>query len=396
MSENERDEGHPAFQISLVRDDLPFRAQRAIGLIPATGLGVGRRALVLALFTYLPIAVWAALTDRVLAGPHTSEPLFQHFGVTVRCLVAIPLLVVAESVAQAITQRLVPHFVRSGLVADADRERFAAIVRGISRLRDRTLPWIFIGGAIVAWMTFAPPGAERHELVWAQEPGTAPHFGFGGIWFLYVVRPIFTALLLAWLWRLGLLFLLMSRIAKLDLALVPTHPDRAGGLGLLGTLPVAFSLVVLAVSAVLSSRLAHEVAYHGTDVRSLGALAGVFIAVLLLLFIAPLLPFGAKLRAAKRRALLDYSTLVGRHGREVRRRWILGEPVEDELLAAPEIGPVADTVALYEAVSRMRAFPIGRETLLAIVLPALLPMLPVVAIQVPIKQLLLKLVTTLL
>lgn len=396
MTDGEPGAAPPEFQVSLVRDDLPFRAQRAIGLIPATGLGVGRRALVLALVTCLPIAVWASLTGRVLAGPHTNEPLFQHFGVTVRCLVAIPLLVIAEGMAHTFTLRLIPHFVHSGLVADADRERFTAIVRGIARLRDRTLPWILIGGALVAWMTFAPPGAEQYELVWAQEPGTAPHFGFGGIWFLFVVRPIFTVLLLAWVWRLVLLFLLTSRIAKLDLALVPTHPDRAGGLGFLETLPMAFSLVVLAVSAVLSSRLAHEVAYHGTDVRSLGALAGVFVAVLLLLFIAPLLPFGAKLRAAKRSALLDYGALVGRHGREVRRRWILDEPVEDELLAAPEIGPVADTVALYDAVSRMRAFPIGRATLVAIALPALLPMLPVVAIQIPIKNLLLKLATTLL
>lgn len=46
--------------------------------------------------------------------------------------------------------------------------------------------------------------------------------------------------------------------------------------------------------------------------------------------------------------------------------------------------------------SRLRVFPIGRPTLFAIVLPALLPMLPVVAIQVPIKEILLKLVKTLL
>jgi hypothetical protein len=298
-------------------------------------------------------------------------------------------------VAHGISLRLVPYFVNSGIVTAADRERFAAILRDVARLRDRTLPWVLIAAAVGTSMLLLPPSTEQHELIWAQEGGAAPHFGFGGYWFLYVVRPIFTALLFAWLWRLGLLFLLMRRIAKLDLALIPTHPDRAGGLGFLEPLPVAFSLVVLAGSAVLSSRWAHDVLYHGTDVRSLRALAAVFVVTMLLLLVAPLLPFGAKLRAWKRRALLDYGALVGRHGREVRRRWILGDAVEDELLAAPEIGPVADTVALYEAVSRMRMFPIGRPTLFAILLPAVIPMLPVAAIQIPIKDLLLKLATTL-
>ena len=72
----------------------------------------------------------------------------------------------------------------------------------------------------------------------------------------------------------------------------------------------------------------------------------------------------------------------------MRRRWILDEPVEDPLLDAPEIGPVADTVALYDAVSKLRIVPIGKPTLVAIILPALLPMLPVVAIQIPLKEIL--------
>jgi hypothetical protein len=102
------------------------------------------------------------------------------------------------------------------------------------------------------------------------------------------------------------------------------------------------------------------------------------------------------LRAAKRRAELDYGALVARHGRAVRRRWILGEPVPDEpLLDAPEIGPVADTLSLYEAVRKMRAAPIGRRALAAILIPAALPLLGVLAIEVPVKDLLMKVVKTL-
>lgn len=390
------DDATAAFQLSLVRNDPFFRAQRAIGLIPATGLGIGRRALLLALVTFGPIAVWAAFADRALPGAETSEPLFQHFGVTVRCLIAIPLLVIAEGVAHAMTTRLLPHFASSGLVTDDQRDRFRSILSGIARLRDLSLPWVVIGTLLLAWLVIGPPAGEQHELIWADAAeGGTHHFGFGGLWFLYVVRPIFLVLLLAWLWRLALCFVLMSRIAKLDLSLVPTHPDRAGGLGFLETLPAAFSMVVLAMSAVLASRWAHDVLYHGVDVNSLRVPAAVFVVAMIVLFMAPLLPFSSRLRAAKRKAVLQYGALVARHGRGVQRRWIEGEPVDDELLSAPEIGPVADTGALYESVAKMRTMPIGRSTLLMIAVPAILPLLVVAAIQIPIKNILKTLLTTL-
>jgi len=103
------------------------------------------------------------------------------------------------------------------------------------------------------------------------------------------------------------------------------------------------------------------------------------------------------LAAAKRRALLDYGALVGEHGRLVRRRWILGEkPADDALLQAPEIGPVADTLAVYEAVRRMKPVPFGKSTLLNIAVPTLIPIVVLLSTQVPIKEVLKKIVGALL
>jgi hypothetical protein len=376
--------------VSLVRDDLLFRAERAIGLIPATGSGIGRRALLFAGVTWFPIAVWAAFAHRVLPGT-VDEPLLEHFGVHVRCLVAIPLLVLAEAMAQAETLRIVPYFVRSGLVTEADRPRLREVVRSVVRLRNATLPWVVMAGALIAWLAVAPTAGNEHELLWAAEgeAGT-PRFGFGGWWLVFVARPVFIALLLAWLWRLALVCLLLGRIARLDLAIVQTHPDRAGGLGFLEGFPTAFSLVVLAVSAVVASHWAHQVVYHGVAVQSLFPSMAALVAIALVLFLAPLVLFAARFGPAKRRALLDYGALVGEHGRRVRRRWILGEKVADDgRLDAPELGPVADTLTLYEAVQKMRPIPIGRRAVVAIALPAVIPILVVLALQIPLKSLVL-------
>ena len=67
---------------------------------------------------------------------------------------------------------------------------------------------------------------------------------------------------------------------------------------------------------------------------------------------------------------------------------------ENPLLEAPELGPVADTVALYEAVEKTSPLPVGKSTVMMVLLPIVLPMLLVVAQRVPIRDVLAKLLKT--
>jgi hypothetical protein len=91
----------------------------------------------------------------------------------------------------------------------------------------------------------------------------------------------------------------------------------------------------------------------------------------------------------KRRALLDYSALVGRHGRLVRDRWVAGKEVgDDALLSAPELGPIADTGPIYETVAAMRVLPIGMSTVAPLLIAAMLPLIAVLAIEIPIAKIL--------
>jgi len=239
------------FEISLVRDDLLFRLQRRFGLIPPDhGLGLIRRAIFFSLLAWLPVVAWAVFNGRALPGT-VSEPLLQHFGIHVRFLLALPLLIVGEGSVHGMTIRLIPYFHTSGLIRKEQREAFREVLRGIFQLRNSSFPWIVIAALIVAWIGFQPPSQDKHELVWANigEP-TRFNLGFGGWWLDHVAQPIFFALLCAWLWRLILLFLLLKRIAALDLQIVPAHSDRAGGLGFLERLTKAFSLFAFALSAV--------------------------------------------------------------------------------------------------------------------------------------------------
>jgi hypothetical protein len=155
-------------------------------------------------------------------------------------------------------------------------------------------------------------------------------------------------------------------------------------------------MVALALSAVIVSRWAHEIVHHDATLQSYKLTAAALVILWSLYVLLPLFALAPALMAARARAIPAYSALVGEQGRLVHRRWILREPIDDKpILDAPEIGPVADAAAMYDAVKRMRVVPIGKGTIAKILVPILVPMIVVAALQVPIKQILLTVVKAL-
>ncbi|MFM1990599.1 MAG: hypothetical protein RJA99_3556 [Pseudomonadota bacterium] len=370
----------------LRRDDVLMRVQRRIGLASADGLGVVRRAIFWGLFGWLPVAVWA------IAGGHArgldEGSLLSHFGVTVRLLVAVPLLIVAEAAFAGALLRVAPQCAEAGLF-HGDPVALGATAGGLIRLRDRTHPWVIAAGLAAGWaiarIETVGDAAALHDLAWA---GADAASGFGARWYLWVARPMFVAFALAWLWRVVLLGVAIRRLAATGLNVVPTHPDRCGGLGFVDGLAGGFGLVAFALSAVIASGWAHEVAVHGGSVTALAVPMAAAVVWLVGIFVAPFLVLVPTMVRAKSAARLRYGALVARHGDALHRRWIGGEVVDDPLLDAPEVGAAADAAMLYESVVRMRLVPIGAPALGALAVPAALPMLAVAAMQVPVVELL--------
>jgi hypothetical protein len=374
---------------------LLLRWQRKLRIAPQEGLGVVRRAIFFALLTWLPIVLWALLNDRLLDAS-TGEPLLKHFGIHVRCLVAIPLFILSEAMAGGVLHSIIGQFRKSNIIGDNQQVAFAAVLGDLARLRDASLPWICVIGFTVAWIAGMPVHTDADEMSWATA-GT--DFGFGGLWFLYVAKPIFVVLLLGWVWRIELVILLFHRIAKLELSLTPSHPDHCGGLGFLKKLPMALFLFTLAISSIIASRWMHDVLYHDQTLASLKLPFAVFVIVWVAIMLSPALLFAPRIAAMKREALLTYGALIGQHGRLVHQRWILGYTVNSEsdkgdILDAPELGPVVDISAIYDAVQNIKPVPIDKGSIMIVLVPIILPMMFVITHEIPLKDLLLKLVKT--
>ncbi len=76
-----------------------------------------------------------------------------------------------------------PQFVRSGLVNEGTIAHFVDILKGTARLRNASLPWVFVVGVVIGWAVVSPSAWNVHEVVWADETnigGRVSALGVGG------------------------------------------------------------------------------------------------------------------------------------------------------------------------------------------------------------------------
>ena len=98
-----------------------------------------RRALLATLATWLPLLI-LSLAQGIAYGTQVTIPFLRDFAVNVRFLIALPILILAESRIDQRWRTLALQFLRSGLVKEAHLPSFEGVIETITRLRDRVLP----------------------------------------------------------------------------------------------------------------------------------------------------------------------------------------------------------------------------------------------------------------
>ena len=201
--------------------------------------------------------------------------------------------------------------------------------------------------------------------------------------------PILVFLLSRWFWRACVWAWFLFRVSRLDLELTPTHPDHSGGLGFLAWGQASFSVVLAAVSTVLSGSFASQVLHSGQSVNGLKYHAAVFVALALAFLLAPLLVFSGRLAQCRFESLLDFGMLAWRHDHAFDDKWIRVPGAQQEkIMGCPDLSSLADLAVAFEHVQEMNVIPIDRQSLLLLAAAAVGPMLPFFASAIPVSDIL--------
>ena len=390
--------GHPT-DFSLVLGGPLFQLLRRAHLSDDALQMARQRIIVISLLAWLPLLVLSVLEGRA-QGSSVAVPFLLDVEVHIRYLVVLPLLVGAELVVHRRMRSVVEVFLERRLIPDSAMPRFDAAIASAFRWRNSVLAELLLivlvygVGILIVWRHYMALDAST----WYATPsGDGTTLSFAGIWYGCVSLPLLQFLQVRWYFRLLIWFRLLWQVSRIDLSLIPTHPDRLGGLGFLASTVYAFAILAVAHGAMLAGPLANRILYLGAELLEFKAEIAMMLAFVLALVILPLLVFVPQLAQAKRAGLREYGTLGERYVREFDAKWLRGgAPADEAFVGSADIQSLADLGNSYEVVRTMRPVPVTKEMVIQLSLATLAPIAPLALTMMPLEELLKKLIGILL
>lgn len=348
-----------------------------------------RRIVVIGGVAWVPLLLLCLVEGTLLGG--VPIPFVGDFETHVRFLVVVPLLVVAELLVHLRMRRVVAQFIERRLVPEASLGRFRAVIQAAMRLRNSMLAELLIIAFIYPFSYYMRGDVLVLEsTTWYAQVGEGGSTTtLAGLWFLWVSNPVYQFLLLRWYFRLFIWARFLWQVSRIDLDLIPTHPDRNAGLGFLGGSAFALSPLLTAHGAALAGFIANDIFYAGASLTDYKLEIVALVGFLMLLVLGPLCVFAPKILAARRQGTREYGAFVAEYMRAFDRRWLCTSDRDGQtLLGAADIQSLADLGTAFGVIKEIKLFPFGRETLMRLLAAVLVPFVPLLLTLMPLEALL--------
>ena len=366
------------FEFSLVQGGLLFRFWRRTHLAGEALELVHRRAVIFILIAWLPLLLLSLLEGHAFDGT-VRVPFLRDIEANARFLVALPVLVFAELAVHRRLGPLVRRFTQRHIISMADMPKFAGAVKSAKRLRDM----VSIEAALLVSVYTIGLWVWRREIAlgdhtWYALPGgNHLNLTLAGYWYVFVSIPMFQFLLMRWYLRLVIWFRLLWRISRVPLHLSAAHPDRAGGIGFLGTGSFAFAPILFAEGVLLSGWIADRVLIDGRPLLSFKVQAIGTAGFLILVILGPLAMFTPQLAAALRKGSAEYGVLASRLVFCFEEKWVRDTEHEaSELLSNEDLRSLSELSNVYTNVRQMRLIPFWTNDIVRLSVCVAVPLLP--------------------
>ena len=382
--------GLPPADFSIVLGGPLYQLLRRAHLSDEALSLVTRRIVAGVLITWVPLLVLSVLDGSAWWG-NVTVPFLFNVEVHARFLLAMPLLVVAELSVHERMRHIVSRFVDRGLIAAADMPRAAAAVDAALRLRNS------LAVELVLLVTIFVVGIPMREYLavevstWAARSAGAgaATLSPAGWWQSLVSVPLFQFLLLRWYFRMFIWARFLWQVSRINLALVPTHPDRVGGLGFLANVVYAFAPLLFAHGVLLAGMIADRIFYDGATLPQFTLEIASAVGVLVFMVLCPLTVFAGQLAATRRKGLGEYGGVAQHYVRDFDVKWLRGgAPEGDLLLGSGDIQSLADLSQVYDRIKDMRFVPFSKETVMHLAVVTAAPLAPLLLTMISLEDLL--------
>ena len=351
---------------------------------------VHRRILAGVLITWLPLLLLSMVEGRAWRGS-ADVPFLLNVEVHARFLLALPLLILAELVVHIRMRRALVQFLARDLIHESDVPRFNALTTSAMRLRNSLAVELSLIVLVYGLGIVVRDYVTVNTNTWATA-ASASEFSsrsLAGWWNTLVSVPVFQFLLLRWYFRLFVWTRFLWQLSRIELQLLPTHPDRAGGLGFLANIVYAFAPLLLAHGVLLAGLIADRIFFAEAKLPQFTVEIFAVVGALVFLVLGPLMVFGGQLSRARRVGLSEYGVLAQRYVKSFDAKWIRGDRDPNEpLVGSADVQSLADLANSYDVIRTMRFVPFSKETVFQLGVVTLVPLLPLTLTMISLDELL--------
>lgn len=349
-----------------------------------------RRIIASILLTWLPLLILSRFESFV--GSAARITFLRDIEVHARFLVALPVLIGAELLVHQRIRLTIRRFVEWRIVLPDVMPLFLKAIGSAVKIRNSVLVELTLLAIVYTFGLWAWTSRAALGATWYASSGGRWNLTPAGYWYVFVCLPVFQFVLLRWYMRLLIWFRLLWQVNRMELNLVPIHPDRCGGLSFVGKSSYAYAPILFAQGAILAGIVAARVLYKGESLQSFKFQIGGFIVFFVVAILAPLFMFTPRMASVRRKGLADYGLFAQRYVESFDRKWIRGTFSSDELLGSGDIQSLADLANSYQVVREMRVVPFDLRDVSRLALAAAIPLAPLLLTIFSLEELIIRVV----